>query len=226
MPEESVTIKGDAVLEGALNPAEGGEPRGGIVLCHPHTLHGGTMHNAVVAVTAREAARRGLTALRFNFRGAGGSGGTYDGGKGERSDLAAALAFLAERIGAEKPFALVGYSFGAVVAAGYMAARPAGELPRISSLTLIGFPANLKEYAWLSLAPLREAGVPVLVVAGEDDTIGPPEKVREAVAPLGELVEFVEVPGTDHFFVGRRHEVAGIVLDRVMKQLFPGEAEQ
>ena len=62
-------------------------PRGTAVIAHPHPLFGGTMDNKVVQTVARAFVQTGWRAVRFNFRGVGGSEGSYDNGTGELQDL-------------------------------------------------------------------------------------------------------------------------------------------
>ncbi len=90
---ERFTVDGPAgVLDCALDlPAEGTAVRGLAVLCHPHPLHGGTMDNKVVQTLARAAVQCGWRAVRFNFRGIGGSAGAWDGGRGEVDDALAVV---------------------------------------------------------------------------------------------------------------------------------------
>ena len=83
------------------------------VVAHPHPLYGGTMDNGVVMLTVRALVAAGGEALRFNFRGVGGSDGEHDEGRGERLDLSAAIAAMAARQPA-LPLIVAGYSFGAV----------------------------------------------------------------------------------------------------------------
>ena len=110
--EESVSIPGPGItLEGRLSV---GAAPGGAVITHPHPLFGGDMANNVVLTAVRALAARGMSALRFNFRGVGRSTGTYGGGIEEADDVAAALAFLKSRT--PGPHYVVGYSFGAAVA--------------------------------------------------------------------------------------------------------------
>src|SRR5438093_13365536 len=107
---------GVLTLEGALNLPER-TPAPGIVVCHPHPMYGGDMHNNVVDAVCQTAAADGIVALRFNFRGAGGSEGSYDYGVGEQDDVGAALAYLRELPEVDGArVALAGYSFGAAIA--------------------------------------------------------------------------------------------------------------
>src|SRR3712207_4695272 len=96
MPLTHLTIpSGDITLEGSLHLPEGKGPFPAVVVCHPHPQYGGDMHNNVVMALVDGVTRRGVAALRFNFRGVGRSGGTYDGGNGEQGDVQAALAHAA-----------------------------------------------------------------------------------------------------------------------------------
>src|SRR5438093_13728759 len=124
---------GVLTLEGALNLPER-TPAPGIVVCHPHPMYGGDMHNNVVDAVCQTAAANGIVALRFNFRGAGGSEGIYDNGVGEQDDVGAALAYLRELPEVDGArVALAGYSFGAAIAlqavAGRLKASTQGPLP-------------------------------------------------------------------------------------------------
>ena len=73
------------------------------------------MHNNVVSAISVSAPAMGVAAVRFDFRGAGASTGSHDGGPGERDDLRAALDFCAAESDS-LPLAIAGYSFGAEVA--------------------------------------------------------------------------------------------------------------
>src|SRR6202041_347176 len=97
-------------LEALLEPPEHGEPRAAALVCHPHPLFGGTMHNKVVYRTARGLRRSGSVVLRFNFRGVNLSEGVHDEGNGEVEDARAALQVLRERY-LDLPYALAGFSF-------------------------------------------------------------------------------------------------------------------
>src|SRR3989449_10367061 len=90
---QATFASGALILEGVLDLPER-TPAPGIVVCHPHPMYGGDMHNNVVDAVCQTAAADGIVALRFNFRGAGGSEGTYDNGVGGQDDGGAALAYL------------------------------------------------------------------------------------------------------------------------------------
>src|SRR4249920_2859672 len=105
---KSIWIDGPAgKLEAALRVAP--DPRGAVVLAHPHPLYGGTLHNPVIFHADRELNRRGSTTLRFNFRGVGESAGVHDNGLGEVHDLAAAVR-KARAMAPAKPMFVAGYS--------------------------------------------------------------------------------------------------------------------
>ena len=109
-------VSGNLTLEGVLHlPASSPSPA--VAVCHPHPLQGGNMHNNVVVAICGAAAERGIAALRFNFRGVGGSEGSFGDGVGERADADAALAHLRQLPEVEQHrVGIVGYSFGAAVA--------------------------------------------------------------------------------------------------------------
>ena len=112
---ESHLIDGPAgKLEALLEEPEEGEPREACLVCHPHPLYGGTMHNKVVYRIARGMRRAGAVVLRFNFRGVNQSEGTHDHGEGEVEDARAARGFLRERY-PHLPYSMAGFSFGSRV---------------------------------------------------------------------------------------------------------------
>src|SRR5438105_922400 len=113
---QSVEFEGPAGrIEGLLKFREGADPAALAVVCHPHPLYQGTMHNKVVFATAEAFFSLGCEVLRFNFRGVGLSAGTHDFGRGEMEDALAAIDFLRERDPGTACH-LAGFSFGAGVA--------------------------------------------------------------------------------------------------------------
>ena len=111
MTEEKIYIKnGPLIIEGLICKAPGEK---GVVICHPHSLMGGSMYNNVVEALQKAFAAENYSTLRFNFRSVGGSTGVYDEGRGEKEDILAACEYL-KKLGLTKLF-LAGYSFGAWV---------------------------------------------------------------------------------------------------------------
>jgi len=171
-------------------------PRFAAVVCHPHPLFGGTMHNKVVYQTTKSLAGLGMPVLRFNFRGTGLSEGAHDRGRGELEDVRAALDFLAgEFPGAQ--LLLAGFSFGS-----WVGLRAACADARVTRLIGLGIPVNNCDFSFLA-----DCAKPKLFVHGENDEHGAIAKVREVVASLSGDNSLVVVPNADHFFAGKLHQL-------------------
>jgi hypothetical protein len=178
---------------------------GGVVLCHPHPLYGGDMDNPVVVRGAEVCADLGLATLRFNFRGVGESEGTHGNGVGERADAEAALAHLGATLAGPARLGLLGYSFGAGVAA-----RVAAAGSGLAALCLIAPPLALPGYARPS--ELKTFTGPVLVVGGSRDQYCPPAALTALTVDLpAARVRVIE--GADHFFLGKLFPLGEIVAD-------------
>lgn len=172
-------------------------PRFAALVCHPHPVHGGTMHNHATYRLARAARAAGGLSLRFNYRGVGRSAGAYDHGRGEAEDAAAALALLAARFPA-LPRLACGFSFGAhaAVAAGL---RDGG----VAGLLLAGVVVVARDDVPRDLAPLVATPRPAAIVQAEHDEFGTPEAVRAAlVGSAGERL-VLPIAGATHLFEGR-----------------------
>jgi uncharacterized protein len=176
-------------------PTRSDSPLLAAVICHPHPLFGGTMHNKVVYNAAKTMDALGVPVLRFNFRGAGLSGGVHDNGRGEQGDLQAALDYLAGQFPGI-PLLLAGFSFGSVVGL-----RVGCRDMRVSELIGIGIPANGSDFSFL--ARCRK---PKLFVHGSNDKFGARKKVEETVAALPGENRLVVVEDADHFFAGHLDE--------------------
>jgi len=189
--EESVSIPGPGIsLEGRLSV---GAAPGGAVITHPHPLFGGTMANNVVLIAVRALVARGMSALRFNFRGVGRSTGVYGGGVDEAEDVAAALAFLKSRT--PGPHYVMGYSFGAAVAGRAL----------IQGLAAAGAIFIAPPIAFMDLSFLPRVPGLRLIVVGDRDDLCPLPSLRELMAAsqpaLGATpVEVRVIEGADHFF--------------------------
>lgn len=162
------------------------------VVCHPHPLFGGTMHNKVVYQAAKSLDALGLPVLRFNFRGAGLSTGEHDRGVGEREDVRAALDFLTGKFPGV-PVLLAGFSFGA-----FVGLQVGCQDARVSELIGIGIPVNSTDLSFLS-----QCEKPRLFVHGTNDQYGAIDKVRALIASLSGEKHLVEVQGVDHFLTGQ-----------------------
>jgi alpha/beta superfamily hydrolase len=194
----------DGRLEGTLRVPD--DPaRAIVVVAHPLPTHGGEMRNPLVAGIARACAERGWYALRFNFRGVGGSGGTWTGGRDEVEDVGAAVAHA--RGIASLPVGLVGYSFGAL-----MAARWVSRGGRADALVLVGLPLRSVTGRNNDLPPIP---VGTAIVAAERAQFGTAAELRERVPHA----RVVEVHGADHFFVGQRDELQRVVTDELARTL-------
>lgn len=164
----------------------------GLVICHPHPLYGGDMDNPVVARTAEVAREAGLSTLRFNFRGVGGSTGIHDQGEGERDDARAALLALANRLPPGRRLGLAGYSFGA-----WVSSRVAAPSAPLAGLCLIAPPLGL-----LDFPALDGYGEEILLVAGTRDPYCGTDDLRR-LAEHVKGARMVLVEGADHFFSGK-----------------------
>ena len=206
--EEAVSISGAGVtLEGRL--LLGAAP-GGAVITHPHPLFGGDMANNVVLTAVRALAARGMSALRFNFRGVGRSTGTYGGGIEEADDVAAALVFLKSRT--PGPHFVVGYSFGAAVAG-----RALFEGLSADGALFIAPPIAFMDLSFLPRVPgLR------LIVVGDRDELCPLPSLRELMAAsqpaLVATAEVRVIEGADHFFGDGEAELFQVLRDFPLSQ--------
>ncbi len=200
-----VKIEGDELLAGLLELPEEGAVVGGVVVAHPHPLHGGTMNQPVVHHVARACRRRGLATLRFDFRGVGGSSGRYSG-TDEYRDIRAAAHFLRGEMPDGLPVFLAGYSFGAVMSAlAVIDGEPA------QALGLIAFPVDWDEFMPGFFDRLGEYPGAVFSLCGENDSIAPPAQVQAFLLSVGVEAEMVVVPDVDHLFVGKGEEVGAPV---------------
>lgn len=196
----------DLILEGLLDlPAM--TPCPGIVVCHPHPLYGGDMHNDVVATLCETAVACGVAALCFNFRGVGGSEGSHSRGPGERKDAAGALAYLRSlpEIDAAR-VALAGFSFGALIA--LMAADA-----RLKAVIAVSAPTADDWSSHVSVS------CPVLFVVGDRDEYCDPEALQHIASAIGPNADLVVMPGADHFWWGAEKRLAEVVADCLREHL-------
>jgi alpha/beta superfamily hydrolase len=194
---ESYTLAGPAGdLEALLEEPEEGEPRMAAVVCHPHPLFGGTLHNKVVYRLARGLRRTGIVVLRFNFRGVGRSGGEHAHLEGEIEDARAALGWLRERYPG-LPYALAGFSFGARVIT-----RLGCEAAGASFLMAAGFPTR-----WAPPDYLENCAAPKIFIQSTQDQYGPRAELEAMYERFAAPKELHWVEAADHFFAGALEEL-------------------
>lgn len=193
-------------LEALYRPNNLQAERVALVL-HPHPQFGGTMHNKVVARTAKALQEAGIEPLRINFRGVGYSTGEYDEGRGETEDARTALEYLLTQQPHAREVLIAGFSFGSAVGV-----RLGCADARVQKLIAIGAPARLHD-----LALLTSCTKPKLFIHGELDEIAP-------LAPLVELLEqvpphsphqLVTIAGAGHFFDDQLPQLMQAVKDFV-----------
>ena len=185
--ETNVTFKAqDVTLEGLLHA---GDAKRAAVILHPHPVYGGNMNNHVVESIARIYQKKGWTTLRFNFRGAGGSGGHYDHGIGERTDVGGAIGYLQTQ-GVEH-LDLVGYSFGAWILAGWTQNNPSHGF----RIILVAPPV-----AFLDFSDIRSISGLHAVIVGQSDEYGPVDRIQTQLPHWSETAALSIISSADHFF--------------------------
>jgi alpha/beta superfamily hydrolase len=190
-------------LESLLEEPEDREPLYAAVVCHPHPLYGGTMHNKVVYRIARGLRKSGAVVLRFNFRGVNRSEGVHAHGAGEVEDARAALGYLRERY-PDLPWMLAGFSFGSRVVL-----RLGCTLsPAPQRILAAGFPTKGLEHSHLS-----QCGVSKVFIQSTHDEHGPRLDLEAAYPSFAEPKEIHWVEAKDHFFVDALDDFESAVLE-------------
>jgi alpha/beta superfamily hydrolase len=175
------------------------------VVCHPHPLFGGTLHNKVAFHTMKALNSFGFPVLRFNFRGTGLSQGEHDHGIGEVDDVGAALDWLDHAL--HLPLIFAGFSFGAAVGL-----KAACADSRVKAAISVGTPvvpvaADTELPRTYTFDFLQNCAKPKLFVSGARDQYGPRTKLEALVRSLPEPKKLVVIEGADHFFEGRLREL-------------------
>jgi alpha/beta superfamily hydrolase len=188
---ESHTLAGPAGdLEALLEEPEDREPAFAALVCHPHPLYGGTMHNKVVYRLARGLRRSGAVVLRFNFRGVGRSHGEHGHLEGEIEDARESLSWLRARY-PDLPYALAGFSFGSRVIT-----RLGCEMGDAKFLLAAGFPTR-----WGAPDYLHACTVPKIFIQSTHDQYGPRAEMETMYREFTEPKQLHWVESADHFFV-------------------------
>ena len=186
-------------LEALLNTGSPAATHAALV-CHPHPLYGGTLHNKVVFHAMKALHSFGFPVLRFNFRGAGLSEGDHANGTGEVEDVRAALDWLEREF--PLPVIFAGFSFGAAVGL-----RAAYNDERVMALIALGLPAGPVEGRDYDFEFLRTCAKPKLFISGSLDQFAPAGKLEALVSTFAEPKKLVRIEAGDHFFEGRLREM-------------------
>ena len=178
-----------------------------IVICHPHPVHGGTMHNKVVTIMERSMRELGLRTIRFNFRGAGDSEGEHDEGYGETDDLFAVIEWVRHNRPDDELW-LAGFSFGS-----YISIRAAQNL-QLGQLISIAPPVDRYEFS-----ELQHPDCPWLVIQGDEDEVVSYESVATWVNKTDPQPEFLVMEQAGHFFHRRLMDLRGLLKNGVRPNL-------
>lgn len=196
----SLSLAGPAGrLEALLNA---GSPRAthAAVVCHPHPVYGGTLHNKVVFHAMKALNSFGFPVLRFNFRGTGLSEGEHANGVEEVEDVRTALDWLEHEYAL--PIIFAGFSFGAAVGL-----RASYADPRVPALIGLGLPVVAVENRNYDYEFLRTCTKPKLFVSGSRDQYAPPGQLEALVTTFADPKKLVRIEAGDHFFEGRLREM-------------------
>ncbi|QOY91648.1 alpha/beta hydrolase [Paludibaculum fermentans] len=196
---ETLFIDGPAGrLEAMLEEPDSGAPTEAALVCHPHPLGGGTMHNKVVHRLARGLRQIGAVTLRFNFRGVNLSEGTHDNGVGEVEDARAVLAVLRARY-PQLPLTVSGFSFGSRVAV--------QVYPGVRRVVLVGFPTVYRQFEILERCPVER-----IFIQSTNDEYGPRHELQPVFDRLWGAKALHWVEAQDHFFAGALAEFEKTVV--------------
>ena len=203
MKEEQVYIKNnELMIEGLLNKSS--EDRG-VVICHPHSLMGGSMHNSVVKAIQEAFAAENYSTLRFNFRGVGRSTGVYDEGRGEQEDIFAVCKYL-QSAGIFK-ISFAGYSFGSWVGSKIieLADHP------FADVTFISPPISYFDFNFTKLTNKIN-----MIICGNSDQFCDIELLKEQIKNINANLKII--PNTDHFYLEKEKELINILRSSINKQ--------
>jgi len=184
------------------------------IVCHPHPVYGGTLHNKVVFHAMKALNSFGFPVLRFNFRGTGLSEGEHAGGVGEVDDVHSALDWLEHEYAL--PIIFSGFSFGAAVGL-----RAAYDDDRVHALVALGLPAVPVEERAYDFDFLRTSTKPKLFVSGSRDQFAPAGRLEALVSTFAEPKKLVRIEAGDHFFEGRLKEMRVAIEDWLKELLQP-----
>jgi uncharacterized protein len=214
----SISIAGPAGHLEALRNEGSPDATHAALVCHPHPLFGGTMHNKVVFNAMKVLNSFGFPVLRFNFRGAGRSEGAHDRGRGEQDDIRSALDWLENEY--HLPIIFAGVSFGAVT--GLSACCPDR---RVVALIGIAMPVAAAGRLY-RLQFLEQCAKPKLFVSGSNDEFSPRFEFERVVARAADPKQLVFIEGANHLFDGHIAEVRSAIEQWVRAVVFSHPARK
>jgi alpha/beta superfamily hydrolase len=184
---------GELTLRGLCYFPDGDGVFPAVVLCHPHPLYGGSMDNNVIMAASSALVERSVIAFMFNFRGVGGSQGSYGDGIAEQEDVKAAISWLVLQPAVDiNRLGLLGYSFGAAVAL-----PVACKDDRVKVVALVSLPPGPSQ-----LSQLKGCTKPKLIICGTDDFVLPLDQAKLMNQEAAEPKQFELISGADHFWAG------------------------
>jgi len=197
--ESTIIIEcGNIKLEGALQK---NTSQNAVIISHPHPLYGGNMDNSVVMTIAASFFEKGVTILRFNFRGTGNSTGMFDNGNGEQEDIRAAMSWLKEK-GYQKIY-LAGYSFGARVNA-----RVVSKGCDIEDHIMVSPPME-----FISFDDIEKMPSTGLIVTGANDDIAPSDLIQKHINRWKIIPRYEIIENCDHFYSDCLDRLKRILID-------------
>ena len=211
MRQSAISFKTEGLtFEGVVaQPDDGSGPWPGVVICHPHPLHGGSMDNNVVLALALGLAEEGFVTLRFNFRGVGGSEGEHTKGEKESQEVLGALDLIKAWPGTNAKTGLTGYSFGTSVILGH------GELHSEADAIVLVSPS----FRAIEGSPLKKSKVPALITTGDRDKLVDSTQLDGELASFSHPPQFQLFDGVDHFWYGQEARLVPEVVKFFIEQL-------
>ncbi len=192
-------------LEVAVDVCDAPSVKGVALLCHPHPLYGGTMHNKVITTAAKAFNLSNMHAVRFNYRGVGESEGEFGQVVGEVEDGRAVMDWI-QSVLPDTPIYLLGFSFGSAVAA---------ELARIyPPEILFSLAPAVHHYQFERFEDIR---VPWIVIQGEEDEVVPPQSVYDWVETMPQTIKLIKLSDTSHFFHRKLLDLRQLLLTELTK---------
>ncbi|MDA1127211.1 MAG: alpha/beta hydrolase [Chloroflexi bacterium] len=195
MRQSAVSFQTEGLtFEGVVaQPDDSSGPWPGVVICHPHPLHGGNIDNNVVLALALGLAEEGFVTLRFNFRGVGGSEGEHTKGEQEHQEVLGALDLIKAWPDTNQKTGLTGYSFGTSVILGH------SELYGEADAIVLVSPS----FRAIEGTPLKESEVPVLITTGDRDKLVDSTQLDAELSSFSQRPRFELFEGVDHFWYGQ-----------------------